>query len=123
MQSAIDYMCSFYYRINKLLNSVAIESMDTTDKTQLSKEEEDLKKAKVKELIVQALQNLKPTDTSVPELATMTLEEKQAIFLKEEIYLETIKNVPLAMGKRLSKEQRKVLDISSDNFAYGEIVI
>lgn len=97
--------------------------MDTTDKTQLSKEEEDLKKAKVKELIVQALQNLKPTDTSVPELATMTLEEKQAIFLKEEIYLETIKNVPLAMGKRLSKEQRKVLDISSDNFAYGEIVI
>lgn len=97
--------------------------MDTTDKTQLSKEEEELKKAKVKELIVQALQNLKPTDTSVPELATMTLEEKQAIFLKEEIYLETIKNVPLAMGKRLSKEQRKVLDISSDNFAYGEIVI
>lgn len=97
--------------------------MDTTVKTQLSKEEEELKTAKVKELIVQALQNLKPTDTSVPELATMTLEEKQAIFLKEEIYLETIKNVPLAMGKRLSKEQRKVLDISSDNFAYGEIVI
>lgn len=99
-----------------------MEKVNDTTNPMTDSEEEALKKAKLKELIVQALLNMQANSISVPELDNIPPEEQEKITMKEDIYLDIIKTIPLGMGKKVSKQERAQADIKSENFAYGEIV-